>query len=505
MSRKADIYQKGLTDLAKGSLSGTASMPSEIGQLILPGFFSNLFALKSKGLKPDKDPSLLDPKDRYAYQLKQAFPEKDAQYKVKGNFEDVALSMGLNPESAEAGFGSLISMDPVSSSAKTAIAIPKGLAELMPLIGGIIGGERAFKGTKFAKLFKTKMDTAKQMEKAGASKEEIAAVTELVELPDGRMVMWADHETTDAFKKKVPGIVGTSREGKATIETWNTTLGDAIAGDDDDIRQVLKNMDLENFPLEINPGLSGGISGGAYFDTKGNTPLKIALKYRNPELALHELSKIKSQQMQFLDAHNAELSQLNKSDPTYKELKDRIAYRQKYVDSLDTMIEQAERREGVDMPLPQVDYLSDTDPKTSAQASDSLLHETTHVGMARMSGPTGATMEDSYAVVGELFRLQNKNPADMTTEELEKLQHPAVQKLISGVGKTEIMDPDLGHYHLYKQSFGEGLARAAGLKYTDPTQNIAQLVSKELPYGGVTNQQVKAAADVLGVPFIGTD
>ena len=504
MAKKADIYQKGLTDLAKGSVSGTASMPSEIGQLTMPGFFSNLFGLKSKGLRPDKDPSLLAPEDRYAYQLKQAFPEKDAKYKVKGNFEDVAESKGLDPESAEAGFGSLLSIDP-TGPAKTAIAIPKGLAELMPVLGGILGGERAFKGTRFAKLFKAKMDTAKQMEKAGAGKEEIAAVTELVELPDGRMVMWADHETTDAFKKTVPGIVGTSREGKATIETWNTTLGDAIAGDDDDIRQVLKNMDLENFPLEINPGLSGGISGGAYFDTKGNTPLKIALKYRNPELALHELSKTKSQQMQFLDAHNAELSQLDKSDPTYKDLKDRIDYRQKYVDSLDRMIAQAERGEDVDMPLPQVDYISQTEPRTSAEASDTLLHETTHVGMGKIKGPTGATMEDSYAVVNELSRLQNKNPADMTTEELEKLQHPAVQKLISGVGKTEIMDPDLGYFHLYKQSFGEGLARAAGQKYTDPSQNITELISKELPYGGVTNQQVKEAADVLGVPFIGTD
>ena len=505
MAKKADIYQKGLTDLAKGSLSGTASMPSEIGQLTMPGFFSNLFGLKSKRIRPDKDPSLLDPKDRYAYKLKQAFPEKDAKYKVKGNFEDIALSMNLNPESAEAGFGSLISLDPVSSSAKTAIAIPRGLENLLPLIGGILGDPRIFKNTKFAKLFKAKMDTKRQMEKAGATKEEIATVTELVELPDGRMVMWADHKTTDAFQKKVPGIVGSSREGKATIETWKTTLGDAIAGDDDDIRQVLKNMNLENFPVEINPGLSGGNAGAAYFDTKGNTPLKIAVKYRNPELALHELSKTKSQQMQFLDAHNAELSQLDKSDPTYKDLKDRIDYRQKYVDSLDRMIAQAERGEDVDMPLPQVDYISQTDPKTSAEASDTLLHETTHVGMARMGGPTGATVDDSYAVVGELLRLQKKNPADMTTEELEKLQHPAVQKLISGVGKTEIMDPDLGYYHLYRQSFGEGLARAAGRKYTDPTQNIAQLIAEELPYGGVTNQQVKEAADVLGVPFIGNE
>ena len=78
---KEEIYQQGLIDLGKGSFSGSASMPSEIGQLALPGFFSNLFSLKSKGLKPDKEPTLLDPKDRYAYQLKKAFPEKDAKYK----------------------------------------------------------------------------------------------------------------------------------------------------------------------------------------------------------------------------------------------------------------------------------------------------------------------------------------------------------------------------------------------------------------------------------------
>lgn len=504
---KEEIYQQGLIDLGKGSFSGSASMPSEIGQLALPGFFSNLFSLKSKGLKPDKEPTLLDPKDRYAYQLKKAFPEKDAKYKVKGNFEDVAHSVGLNPDSAEAGFGSLLSMDPISGAAKTAITLPKGIAELMPVMIGILGGRKAFKGTKYSKLLDVKLETAKKMEKAGHSKDEIKAVTDLVELPDGRWVMWADHESADTFSKSIPGYKGKIRSQSANVNTWESTLGDVLGGEDSDIRQLLRNMELDNLPVEINPGLSQGMHGATYFRAtdKGMNPLKISVKYRNPELLLGELHDTRNQQLKYIEAHQSALDGLDRKDPDVSGIKKQITYRKKYVNSLNQMIEQAEAGKDVDMPYPQVDMMSQTNPRTSKQASDTLVHEATHAMMGKMDGETGAHYEDMVPIVSELQRLFKKKPGEMTSEELEKFQHPAVQNLISKVGQSEIMDPDLAYFELYRQAFGEGLARASGRKFTDPSKTMNELLAEELPYGGVSNQQIKEAADVLGIPYFGTD
>tara|TARA_Y100000310_G_scaffold146723_1_gene146032 strand:- start:2022 stop:3605 length:1584 start_codon:yes stop_codon:yes gene_type:complete len=504
-----DIQQQSLINLGKGSYSGTVSMPSEIGQLVMPGFFSNLMSLKSKGLRPDKDPSLLDPEDRDAYLQKKAFPEKDAQYKFKGNFEDVAHSIGLDPSSAEAGFGSLLSVDPISSAAKTAITLPKGIAELLPVMIGILGGRRAFKGTKYSKLLDVKLETAKKMEKAGHSKDEIKTVTDLVELPDGRWVMWADHESADAFKKSIPGVEGKTKVERANISTWDSTLGDVLAGDDPEMRQLLKNMDLENIPVSINPGLNQGMHGATYFDPKGMEPLSISVKYRNPELAIPLLNRAKEHNGKLLESLKGQMEQIN-ADSRYgsvhkARLKDNIDKAEKYEKKLDTMLGQANRREDIDMPYPQVDLMSQTDPRTSIEASDSLIHETTHAVMGKMGGETGAHYEEMVPIVGQIQRLLNKNAADMTTEELEMVQHPAVQRMIAAVGQTNIMDPDLAYYELYRQSFGEGLARASGRKFTEPSKSMNELLAEELPQGGLSNQQIKEAADVLGIPYSATD
>ena len=128
--KRADVYEKGYTDLAKGSIAGSA-YPVDIADMLVKPALTPPASIKAATMRPRGG----------------GIPETVApvqEPKLKGTYPYVARKMGIDPDSAESIAGSFFSLDPMAK----AHAVAMGTKLVAGKLAGLGMGAAMFAGLK---------------------------------------------------------------------------------------------------------------------------------------------------------------------------------------------------------------------------------------------------------------------------------------------------------------------------------------------------------------------
>ena len=128
--KRAGVYEKGYTDLAKGAIAGSA-YPVDIADMLAKPALTQPASIKAASMRPRGG----------------GIPETVApvqEPKLKGTYPYVARKMGLDPDSAESIAGSFFSLDPIAK----AHAVAMGTKLVAGKLAGLGMGAAMFAGLK---------------------------------------------------------------------------------------------------------------------------------------------------------------------------------------------------------------------------------------------------------------------------------------------------------------------------------------------------------------------